>query len=299
MYQNLVRSVAPDSPVSIHLTNYPTANPDQIDLQLSNDMAAVLEVVSAGHAARQEAAVKVRQPLPAILVYTRQPEAMAAIVRLKDQVLDELNVKDLAPLTDPGEVVAYDIRPNLRLLGPKYGKRLGAIRAALANEDPASVAQRVEAGATIDLQLADGESVALEPAEILVDLTKRAGYAAAQSANMTVVLDTALSPELLQEGLARDFVRGIQDARKQAGYKIEDTIAIWYDADPEVVRAVKAHQAFISHETLAASMDQHESIGASDALDVGNGKTGDDTYRDQIEVGQHRVTIALKQMATA
>jgi isoleucyl-tRNA synthetase len=295
MYQNLVRSVSPDSPESIHLTDYPVANPDEIDLDLSNDMAAVLEVVSAGHAARQEASVKVRQPLPAILVYTRHPEAMAAIVRLKDQVLDELNVKELAPLTDPGEVVAYDIRPNLRLLGPKYGKRLGAIRTALAAEDPASVAQRVEAGNTIDLQLGDGDPVSLEPAEILVDLTRRAGYAAAQSANMTVVLDTALSPELLQEGLARDFVRGIQDARKQAGYKIEDTIAIAYDADPEVVRAVEAHRDFISHETLAVSMDQHESVGASDALDVGNGKVGDGVYRDQIEVGQHRVAIALKQ----
>ena len=241
--------------------------------------------------------MKVRQPLPAILVFTRQPEAMAAITRLQDQVLDELNVKSLAPLMDLGEVVAYDIRPNLRLLGPKYGKRLGAIRTVLAAQDPASVARHVEAGLAVRLDLPDGESVSLQPDEILVDLTKRAGYATAQSPNMTVVLDTALTPELLKEGFARDFVRGVQDARKQAGYRIEDTISIWYDADPEVIAAVEAHQEFIAHETLATRIDQHTTVGASDALapddDAATGEDG--SYRDQIEVGQHHVTIALQR----
>ncbi|MBA2519678.1 MAG: class I tRNA ligase family protein, partial [Chloroflexia bacterium] len=304
MYQNLVRSVRPDAPVSVHLTDFPVADERMIDRQLSTDMAAVLEVVSAGHAARQEAAVKVRQPLPAILVYTRQPEAMDAILRLKDQVLDELNVKELAPLTDPGEVVSYDIRPNLRLLGPKYGKRLGAIRAALATEDAATVARRVEAGTAVALDLPDGESVALEPSEILVDLTKRAGYAAAQSATMTVVLDTALSPELLNEGLARDFIRGIQDARKRAGYRIEESIVIAFEADPEVAHALEAHLPFIAHETLAARIDRHESVGASDALEPdvderGAHQDANGTYREQIEVGQHHVAIALNRSRDA
>jgi isoleucyl-tRNA synthetase len=298
MYQNLVRSVDENAPVSVHLTDYPAADTASIDEALSTDMAAVLEVVSAGHAARQEAAVKVRQPLPAILVYTRQPEAMTAITRLKDQVLDELNVKDVLPLTDPGEVVAYDIRPNLRVLGPKYGKRLAAIRSALSAIDPAEVARLVEAGSPVELSLPDDGTVSLEPGEILVDLMKRAGYAAAQSPTMTVVLDTSLSPELIKEGLARDFVRGVQDARKQAGYRIEDTIAVCYDADPEVVDAIETHREFIAHETLATSLAHQTTVGASDALDLPTGTSGsgaDGAYRDQIEVGQHHVTIDLRR----
>ena len=296
-----MRSVDPSAAESVHLTDYPEGDPAKIDESLSRDMAAVLEVVSLGHAARQEAEVKVRQPLPAILVHSRDPDALNAIERLKDQILDELNVKELSPLTDPGQVVAYGIRPNLRVLGPKYGKRLGAIREALGQEEPASVAARVEAGQPIELRLEDGSAVALEPAEVLVDLTKRAGYAAAQSPAMTVVLDTSLTPELIQEGLARDFVRGVQDARKSAGYRIEDTIAVAYEADPEVVAALGANEDYVRTETLAVRLERREAVGGSDAVEPeavegpGGVQDGDGVYRDQIVVGRHQVRIGLRQ----
>src|SRR5688500_2291102 len=109
-------------------------------------MAAVLAVVKLGRAARSEANIKVRQPLPAIMVHTPDPADADAVVRLKDQILDELNVKDVLALTELGEVLSYDVKPNLPLLGPKYGKQLGAIRAGLARVDPAVVAMQVAAG---------------------------------------------------------------------------------------------------------------------------------------------------------
>ncbi|MEA2525135.1 MAG: isoleucyl-tRNA synthetase, partial [Thermomicrobiales bacterium] len=302
MYQNLVRAVDPTAPESVHLTDYPTVDASSIDEQLSSDMAAVLEVVSLGRAARSEAGVKVRQPLPGILVHAREKSVLDAVTRLKDQVLDELNVKDVAPLVELGDVVAYDIRPKLAALGPKYGKRLGEIRQLLAQEAPVSVATRVEAGQTVDLTLSDGSTVALEPGEILVDLTKRAGYAAAQGSMATVVLDTSLTAELIQEGLARDFVRGIQDARRSAGYRIEDRIEITYVGDPEVIGALNAFASYVKTETLANQITGERTEGASDQVEPeavagpGGAFGMDGTYRDQIEVGRHQVRIALRRL---
>lgn len=301
MYQNLVRVINTDAADSVHLTPFPVSDPTAIDESLSADMSAMLNVVKLGHAARQEAAVKVRQPLPAILVYTRDPAAMNALERLGDLVLDELNVKEIRPLTDPGDVVAYNVRPNLSLLGPKYGKRLGAIRQALSETDAGAVAQAVEAAHPFILELPDGSTVTLEPDELLVDLTKQPGYAAAQGDIGTVVLDTSLTPELIEEGYARDFVRGVQDARKRAGYEIEDRIALSYHADPSVARALETFKDVVASETLAVEVHGQTDIGISDAVEPeateGPGGTAgaDGWYRDQVTVGGHQVRITIKQ----
>ncbi len=301
IYQNLVRSVDTSAPVSVHLTDYPATNDSLIDEDLARDMAAVIEVVSVGRAARTEAGVKVRQPLPAVLVASRDPATMAAIVRFKDQILDELNVKDVLPLTDRDGVVSYDIRPNLKLLGPKYGKRLGALRQALESAPPSSVAASVEAGEPITLLLNDGSSVELEPSEILVDLRKRAGYAAAQGPSTTVALDTSLTPELIQEGLARDFVRGVQDARKNAAYRIEQTIGVSYEADPEVIAAITAHDPYVRAEILAVRLDPQGETGFSDAIEsepfaeTDESARGDGAFHDQISVGPHQVRVSLRR----
>jgi isoleucyl-tRNA synthetase len=296
LHQNLVRSVDLEAPVSVHLTDFPEADLPSIDEQLSRDMAAVLEIVQLGRAARSEAGVKVRQPLPGILVYSRDLATMEAIVRMKEQITDELNIKDVAPLVDLGEVVTHSIRPNLSLLGPKYGKRLGAIRAALASEESVSVASRVSACQQVDLVLPDGTKVSLEPEEILVDLKKEEGYAAAQGPTATVVLDTALTPELMQEGLARDFVRGVQDARKSAGYRIEDRIVVNYEADPEVVAALDPYRDYVMSETLADELSGTTSVGVSDAVEPLGTHDRNGYWQDQISVGRHQVRISLRQV---
>jgi isoleucyl-tRNA synthetase len=301
MYRNLVCSFDSSAPESVHLTDFPVSDLDAIDDRLSGDMKAVLEVVALGRSARSEANVKVRQPLPKILLYSRENAFYEAVLRLRDLVIDELNVKAIEPLTELGDVVSYEIRPNLALLGPRYGRKLNAIRTALGSMGPAHIAQLVTDGSNIDLDIGDGESVSLEPAEVLVDLRKQPGYAAAEGSNSTVVLDTDVTPELVLEGMARDLVRGIQDARRNAGYQIDDRIEIKFEADPEVARAIESHLAYVKTETLANSIEGLPSVGASDQVEPetvagpGGITDSDGAFRDQIEVGRHQVRIALRQ----
>ena len=182
-------------------------------------------------------------------------EDFEAIELLRDQVLDELNVKEIRPLSDVGEVVTYDIRPNLPVLGPKYGKQLGAIRQALAAADAGTVAGMVGADRSVELTLPNGDAFWLEPSEVLVDLNKRDGYAAAQGPNMTIALDTELTPELIREGWIRDFIRGVQDARKISGLQIEDRITLRYSAPPDIADAIESGLDYVKAETLARSVE--------------------------------------------
>jgi isoleucyl-tRNA synthetase len=283
------------------LHDFPVSDADRIDHALSHDMDAVLEVVGAGHAARQDAGVKVRQPLPSLFVHTHEPALYDAVTRLQDQILDELNVKSIAPLRDPERFVSYTIRPNLRRLGPRLGKRLNAVRDGLAALDPAEVASIVAAGRGVPVPTPDGP-VMLEPEDILVGHERLAGYATAQGLRLIVVLDTSLTPELIAEGLVRDFVRGVQDGRKQAGYQVEDSIAVAFVADPEVVSAVRAHKDYVMAETLAVSLEANEVRGMSDAVEPEavegpGGAHVDGAFVDQIEVGEHAVRIALRLVA--
>jgi isoleucyl-tRNA synthetase len=302
LYQNLVRGVRPDAPRSVHLNDYPVADETAVDDQLSKDMAIVLEVVSLGRAARSEANLKVRQPLPGVLVYTRDPGGMDAAQRLQDLILDELNVKSLAPIKELGTVVAYDVRPNLSLLGPKYGKRLTSIRSKLASEDPAAIANQASNGSPVELTLDDGSTVTLEPAELLVNLTKRPGFAAAQGQLATVVLDTSITPELVLEGMARDFVRGVQDARRNAGLKIEDRIQISFESDPEVGTAIQEFDSYVRTETLADRVEAETIAGASDQVEPeevegpGGKVLADGRFIDQIVVGDHHVRVAIQKV---
>ncbi|HYP59545.1 MAG TPA: isoleucine--tRNA ligase [Thermomicrobiales bacterium] len=269
IYQNLVRNVDAAAPESVHLTDFPAVDESLIDAALSDQMRAVIEAVRLGRAARSTASVKVRQPLPAVLIYTRNREDFDAIELLRDQVLEELNVKEIRPLSDVGEVVTYSIRPNLPVLGPKYGKQLGAIRQALAAADSGMVAGLVGAERSVELTLPNGEAFWLEPSEVLVDLNKRDGYAAAQGPNMTVALDTELTPELIREGWIRDFIRGVQDARKTAGLQIEDRIDLRYSAPTEIAEAIEANCDYVRSETLALSVE-HVADGSGNPIEVGD-----------------------------
>ncbi|MCA1666817.1 MAG: DUF5915 domain-containing protein, partial [Thermomicrobia bacterium] len=238
---------------SVHLRDWPVANAAYIDLSLSRDVHAVVQTVSLGRAARMKANLKVRQPLARLLVHARDAAEQEALMRLVDELKEELNVKAVEPLAAGEEVVSYRVRPNLPVLGPKYGKQLGAIRTALAALDPNDVARRVAAGGSVPVT----EEIVLEPDELLVDAVEREGYAVMEEGGYTVALDTALTPELIREGMARDLVRVIQDARKAAGLNIEDTIALWIamdtenEDDTETRAMLDEYERYISGETLA------------------------------------------------
>jgi isoleucyl-tRNA synthetase len=283
MYQNLVRRVDPAAPESVHLCDYPSHDPALADAALLRDMAAVVRVVELGRAARTKAEIRVRQPLARMLVHTPQggADGFAGLTALQDQILDELNIKEIAPMARPEEYVNYEIRPNLPLIGKKFGKQVPAIRAALASADAAAIARAAATGEGVALTLPDGATVTLAPEELLIDTRQRGGFAVAEEGGYVVALETELTPELRREGLARDFVRLVQEARKSAGLRIEDRIRVTYAAAPdgEVAGAVAAFAPFIAGETLA------------DELTPGTPPA--DAHRETLSLGGEAVEVGI------
>jgi isoleucyl-tRNA synthetase len=267
MYRNLALSVNPDAPESVHLTDFPVADLSLIDEQLLKDTATVIKVVSLGRAARSISKLKVRQPLLEVLVKPRQPSENASLERFRQQVLEELNVKELRVVDTGSDIMNYQIKANFKLLGPKLGKRLPELQKALAGVNGSEVAAQVKAGQTLSVTLPDGETLELAPDEVLVEAKQKEGYAVMEDGGYVVALNTAVNPDLKREGLMRDLVRFIQQARKDAGFNISDTISTYYAvmedsdgvladladtlSDPERARYVRS-------ETLSAALTQGE-----------------------------------------
>ncbi|WP_038037826.1 isoleucine--tRNA ligase [Thermorudis peleae] len=281
MYQNLVRSVDPTAPVSVHLTDYPEADSALRDPALDDAMAWLLRAVELGRAARSKANVKVRQPLPRVVVATRSAQARAAIELLQDQLLDELNVKALELSDRPEDYQTYRIRLNLPVLGPKLGPLVPKVQAAIAQRDPAEIAYLARTSRPITL-LVDGDELTLAPDEVLVDVLDRDGFAAFADRDLLVAVDLTVTPELRLEGLARDIVRHVQEARKQAGLEVSDTIVLTYQAEGELAEAFARFSDYIKAETLA---EQVEAGSLSDA-----------TYVTTVMIDKQPLTISLRRV---
>jgi isoleucyl-tRNA synthetase len=262
MYQNLVAGADATQPESVHLCAYPDADPALIDPGLLANTALVTRVVELGRAARARTKLKVRQPLAEIRVFVPSAEDAQALTAMQDQVLDELNVKRLTPVADASELVSYVIKPNLPVLGPRLGKRLGALRSLLAAAEPAAIAEAVLDGRAVTFQLdGDDEPLELAASDLLVETRQREGFAVEQDKGVVVALDTTLSDELKAEGLARDLVRLIQDMRKDAGFAISDRITTTYtvagDGGADRLRAALAHYGdYVQAETLSRSLQE-------------------------------------------
>jgi len=263
IYQNLVRSNDATAPESVHLTEYPVCDATLVDADLERAVEAAIRVVELGRAARSGANLKVRQPLARVLVKTPTLELGRGLERLRDQVLEELNVKRLEIVDSAGDLVSYSVLPNLPVLGPKYGRRMPAIRAALLKLDPEEIALRALAGGSVEVQL-DGETALLTPEELLIKESERPGLATAAEGGYVVALDTELTPELFYEGLVRDFVRQVQNGRKLAGLEINDRIAVGYQGSGDLREALARFDDYARAETLADSIaftDEPEPAG--------------------------------------
>ena len=275
LYQNLVRSVDDAAPESVHLCAWPVADEQAVDAGVSFDMAAARRVVEMGRAARNAAAVKTRQPLAAVVVALPEAEARA-VERLRDVVLDELNVKDLRVAGGEGELVAYVVKPNLKVLGPKLGKRLGALQAALKQADAAALVAELHASGSVALTLADGE-LRLAADELLVETGSPDGYRVESEAGRVVALATEVDDELREEGLARELIHAVQLARKAADLRIEDTISLTLALPEELRSPAERHRPAIMAETLAsefalgASGGEHRETARVDGHEVGIG----------------------------
>ncbi len=252
IYQNLVQEKNVNE--SVHLCEWPRSIAANNDDTLVREMAAVLKVVDLGRAARGQAKLKLRQPLREVMVRARDAESTIALARLSEQIAEELNVKLVSPLADATGLVSYGLRPNLPVLGRKYGKIIPAIKAALDASDASDIATKVRLGESFTLQTTEGE-LELGPEDVLVDAKSPEGMAAIEDAGFVVAFDATLTPELIFEGLSRDLIRGIQQARKDAGFDVSDRIEVRLNAQGDWLSAAKEWQEHIAAEVLASKIE--------------------------------------------
>jgi isoleucyl-tRNA synthetase len=250
-HQNLVRNVQADAPRSVHMEAWPAMDEAKVDAELIAQLEVVQRVVGLGRAARTATRHRVRQPLARLLVRVPDAGAAAAVRAGEAQILEELNVKQLEFIAPDAELVSYRLKPNLPRLGKRYGKLIPAIRQALEQADGREIAACVARGEGFTLK-AGAEEIACEPEDVLVETVSAEGYASAEEGGYLVALDTRLDDDLLREGLARELVRTVQDARKQANLNIADRIRLHIKGSKGVQEALAGHRDFIMAETLTA-----------------------------------------------
>ena len=252
IYQNLVRSVYPQSYLSVHHCVWPTADESAIDDSLLEQMALARQISSLGLSARNSAGLKVRQPLSKVLVYV--PGKRSLNQGLIEIVTDELNVKEFIFVEQTGQLVNYRILPDNQRLGPRFGARFPMVRAALESLEPTKVVEQVQSGMTVQINV-DGEDIELSPDEILVQTQPVEGLAIAADRVVTVAVDAVITPELRAEGLAREIVRRLQAMRKNAGFNIQDRITTYYQAENDDLEQVIDFWAeYIKAETLTTNL---------------------------------------------
>jgi len=286
LYQNLVRLVDAHAPESVHLCDWPAVDESLISPLLHDETALVMQVVNLGRAAREKAQIRVRQPLSHLYVRLNTEGERASLVRLGDQVLEELNVKRLEFLPPESDMLLYTLKPKLPLLGPRLGKQMSKVLAALRAADPADAARALREKGTLTLTV-EGQRIQLSPEEVEVEASAREGFVAAEDRGYVVALETVLTPELLAEGLVRDLTHLVQEARKHAGLAIEDSIALTLWTDEELAAIARQHAAYISDETLARDFAVHS--GAPDASSAAG-------YTETIpaaKLGGHEVTVRV------
>ena len=260
LYQNLVRSVDQKSPLSVHLCDWPTVKQDLVDEQLTNDTHLVMRVVGLGRFAREKAQIKVRQPLNALYVHVPNATEEEALHRLSAQVLEELNIKRLELMSADSDMLAYTLKPQVKVLGPKYGslvqKILAAFKALDAHDVQEAVRQLNDTGMLkLTVDPVDGKQVELTVQEVEVLATARPGFVTAEERGYIVALETTITPELREEGLVRDLTHYVQDMRKKAGLNIEDHIGLaLYVDDIPLAQLLVEYGEEIRAETLARNL---------------------------------------------
>jgi isoleucyl-tRNA synthetase len=261
LYQNLVMSSVPERegatlPESVHLASWPEADISRIDESLNRDIRLVMRLASLGHSARNQAAIKVRQPLSQVDFSVANRDEVAALDRYGDLLADELNVRQITALNSAGEAVAYSLKPLPRQLGQKYKGLSPQIARAILALDAEMAARAFMDGDPVAVEV-DGQTYSILPEEVEVRAEARPGLVVSAEGAYLAALHTDLTPELVLEGLAREFVRRVQDLRKQAGFEISDRIRIYLEASPELAQAVVVHRDYIMGETLSVGLENN------------------------------------------
>ena len=246
IYQNLVRSLDPNAPESIHLTDYPVADESMIDTELEANMDHVLDIVVLGRAARNEAAIKNRQPIGRMMVKAdfEIPEFYRTII------LDELNVKALEMTDSADSFISYNFKPQLKTVGPKYGKLLGGIKQYLGSVNGAAAMNELKETGFLTFDV-NGSEVKLAEEDLLIETAQTEGFVTQSDSRVTVVLDKTLTPELIEEGFVRELVSKIQTMRKEAGFEVMDRISVYASGNDTIKDIMLRNEAAIRHDVLA------------------------------------------------
>lgn len=287
MYQNLVRGGSDGVPgkaqpfESVHMTYYPETDLTAIQQPLLAQMDLARRIASLGLSARGSANVKVRQPLARALAFVGLNQAGLSD-ELTEIVKDELNVRELVLTQEEGSIVKYRILPDNKLLGPKFGKKFPALRSALNVQNASEIARRVAMNEMVSLRV-DDQTFDLAPNELLVQTQAAEGLAVASAEGITVAIDTTLTPELVQEGMAREFVRAVQTMRKDAGFSIEDRIVTHFETDSIALHEMlNTYGEYVKRETLSTELRE--------------GRGGDGFFASDAKVEGQGVRIALRRV---
>ena len=246
IYQNLVRSNDASAPESIHLCDFPVVNKDHIDKKLEEDMEDVLDAVVMGRACRNEAAIKNRQPISRMYI-----KADFTLSEFYQEIIeDELNVKEVVFTDDVRDFTSYTFKPQLRTVGPKYGKQLGGIQKHLAALDGNAAMDELNADGALKFDV-DGVAVELTKDDLLIDMAQKEGYVSQEDNKMTVVLDTNLTPELVEEGFVYEIISKIQTMRKESGFEVTDHIRVSINGNDRLSEIARKNKDAISGKVLA------------------------------------------------
>ena len=267
IYRNLVCSVDKNAPISVHLADFPTANETWIDPALEDNMEVVLEVVTLGRAARNAANIKNRQPVGQMYVKAAHelPDFFVKIIE------DELNIKEVIFRDDMSDFLAYHVKPNFHVLGPKVGKQMGAVKKALEASDGAAVKDALAGDGSYTLHLPDGD-VTVTAEDVEVTVSQRDGYNCQSYGGVTVALSTTLTEALIEEGFVREIISKVQTMRKECGLEVTDHIALDLSGNPRLVEIARRNEAFIREITLADSLSCDAPMGTSKEWNINGEK---------------------------
>ena len=267
IYRNLVCSVDKNAPISVHLADFPTANEAWIDPALEDNMEVVLEVVTLGRAARNAANIKNRQPVGQMYVKAAHelPDFFVKIIE------DELNIKEVIFRDDMSDFLAYHVKPNFHVLGPKVGKQMGAVKKTLEASDGAAVKDALAGDGSYTLHLPDGD-VTVTTEDVEVTVSQRDGYNCQSYGGVTVALSTTLTEALIEEGFVREIISKVQTMRKECGLEVTDHIALDLSGNPRLVEIARRNEAFIREITLADSLSCDAPMGTSKEWNINGEK---------------------------
>lgn len=239
IYQNLKTKGMQES---IHMCDYPVANKKFIDKELEKSMDEVVDIVSLGRAVRAQTLIKNRQPLRHMYVYTKNAQKLGP--DMLEIIKDDLNVKEIEFIVDTAQYISFELKPQLKTLGPKYGKLIGGIRDYLANCDSQALVTKLSSNKTHTFKVM-GEEVTISYDDVLINTISKPDFKAQSFGGITVILDTTLTPELLEEGMMREIISKLQSMRKEAGFEVEDKINLYFEGDKEIVDVVNKYQQTI------------------------------------------------------